>query len=50
MINYTELFLFTGLMLFGMVSALYFPIAWEEKRWPFRIKKGDKTNSGAKFG
>tara|TARA_B100001057_G_scaffold365560_1_gene368674 strand:- start:719 stop:871 length:153 start_codon:yes stop_codon:yes gene_type:complete len=50
MINYLELFIFTTFTIFGMVSALYFPIAWVEKRWPFRIKKGGKTNSGAKFG
>ena len=50
MINYPELFLFTGLMLFGMVAALYLPAAFIEKRWPFREKKNKKANSGAKFG
>ena len=50
MINFPELLLFTGLMLFGMVAALYLPIAYTEKHWPFRVKKGNKTNSGAKFG
>jgi hypothetical protein len=50
MINYPELFLFTGLMLFGMVAALYLPAAFVEKRWPFREKKGKKVNSGSKFG
>ena len=50
MINYPELFLFTTLMLVGMVSALYFPAAYIEKRWPFREKKKKKANSGAKFG
>ena len=37
MINYPELFLFTTLMLVGMVSALYFPAAYIEKRWPFPV-------------
>ena len=50
MINWAELFLFTGLMLFGVISVLYFPAAFIEKRWPFREKKNKKANSGAKFG
>ena len=50
MINYPEIFLFTILMLVGGVSALYFPAAYIEKRWPFREKKDKKVNSGAKFG
>ena len=50
MINWAELFIFTIFTIFGMVSALYFPIAWTEKRWPFREKKNKKANSGAKFG
>ena len=50
MINYPELFLFTTLMLVDIVSALYFPAAYIEKRWPFREKKDKKVNSGAKFG
>lgn len=50
MINYPELFLFTALTLFGAVAALYLPAAFTEKRWPFHVKKGNKVNSGAKFG
>ena len=50
MINYPELFLFTTLMLVGVVSVLYFPAAFIEKRWPFREKKQKKANSVAKFG
>ena len=50
MINYPELFLFTTLMLVGVVSVLYFTAAFIEKRWPFREKKDKKVNSGAKFG
>ena len=50
MINYLELFIFTTFTIFGMVSALYFPAAFIEKRWPFREKKNKKANSGAKFG
>ena len=50
MINWAELFVFTGLMLFGVISVLYFPAAFIEKRWPFREKKAKKVNSGSKFG
>jgi hypothetical protein len=50
MINYPELFLFTALMLFAAVAALYLSAAFTEKRWPFHVKKGNKVNSGAKFG
>ena len=50
MINWAELFVFTGLMLFGVLSVLYFPAAYIEKRWPFREKKAKKVNSGSKFG
>ena len=47
MINYPELFLFTGLMLFGIVAALYLPAAFIEKRWPFREKKNKKVAMAA---
>ena len=50
MINWLELLMFTFGSIFTIIMTLYLPVAYIEKRFPFRKKKDKKANSGAKFG
>ncbi len=42
--------MFTFGSIFTIVMILYFPASYIEKKFPFRKKKDEKINSGAKFG
>jgi len=50
MVDWWALFGFTVISITGIISCLYFPAAFVEKKWPFHEKKGNKVNSGGKFG
>ena len=50
MVDWLAIFAFAVFSIFTILSIFYFPAAFVEKKWPFHERKGNKVNSGGKFG